>query len=209
MTSRREFLHAAAVSALPLAAGATEITAAARAAVPLKAPASEPIDLHSVLIDERYAEARAVGARLAGRGAMRGVTVHTMAGDVTEIWLRHLGPTWSREPVAVAGLTGRPALFCLEQLAWSCGLRVVFHAEHIVHSEGRTEHSLLRGGNITPLSARDLQRAGSLWPTLIADAMASRRRRARRTRPGPSAAALAPALPPGAQLLTSWIIATA
>ncbi len=209
MTSRREFLHAAAVSALPITAGAAQITAGAGQIADATGAARQApvhVDLHSILVDERYSEARAVGTRLAGLG----VTVHTVAdGDVTQVWLRHIGPAWSREPVAIAGLTARPALFCLEQLAWSCGLRVVFHGEHIVHSDGRTEHSLLRGGSAAHLSSGDLQRAGALWPAVLADAMASRRGQTRRARPGPSAAALAPALPTGAQLLTSWIIAAA
>ncbi len=200
MTNRREFLHAAAVSALPLAAGAAQTDRAP----PTDAPPRTA--LHAALVDERHAQARAAGARLAARG----VTVHAVPdGDVTQTWLRHIGPAWRREPLSVAGLTERPALFCLEQLAWSCGLRVVFHGEHVVHSAGRTEHALLRGAEAAGLSARDLYRAGPSWPALLAEAMASRGEPARRDRPGPSAAALAPTLPHGAQLLTSWIIAVA
>ena len=109
----------------------------------------------------------------------------------------------------MAGLTARPALFCLEQFALGCGLRVVFHGEHVVHRQGRTEHRLLRGAEAAGVSARELDLAGPLWPARIAAAIASHAGQARGERFGPSDAALSPALPTGAQLLTSWIIAAA
>ncbi len=184
--NRREFLQAAAASALPLGAG----TASA---------------VRAVLIDERHREARAFGARFAGRG----VTGYALPeGDITEVWRRKIGPAWKREPFALAGLTERPALFCLEQLGWSCGLRVLFHGEHVVY-RGGTDHSLLRGAEALSGSPRGLERAGARWPALLADALAGYPGPARRIRPGPSLAALAPALPDSAQLLTSWIIAPA
>lgn len=199
MTNRRDILRAAAVSAaLPLMTGATSAVGAAQA---------RRIALHAFLIDERYSACLSVGARLSGRGA----AIHTIPeGDVTQVWLQSIGPAWRREPVAVAGLTARPALFCLEQLALSCGLRVVFHAEHVIHAGGPTGHSILRGAGAANLSARDLRRAGPLWPARLADAIATHRESALEPqRVGPSDAALEPALPPGAQLLTSWIIAAA
>ena len=198
MTNRREILQAAAVSAaLPLMTGATSAVDAAR---------GMRIAVHAVLIDERYSASLSVGARLHGRGA----TVHAIPeGDVTQIWLQSIGPAWRREPVAVAGLTARPALFCLEQLALSCELRVVFHGEHVVIPGGPTEHSILRGAEAANLSARDLRRAGPLWPARLADAIATHCESAAQQRVGPSDAALEPVLPPGAQLLTSWLIAAA
>jgi hypothetical protein len=160
--------------------------------------------LHTIVIDSRYAEARSVGTALAGQGP----TVRALPdGDVTQLWLQHLGPAWRQQPVAIGGLTARPALFCLEQLAVGQGLRVVFHAEHIVHAEGRTEHRLLRGAATAGLSARGLALAGPLWPTRIAEVLTQHARFIGRERPGLSAAALSPVLPPGASLLTSWIIA--
>jgi len=197
MTNRREILQAAAVSALPLVTRATGI---ADVAVP------KPLTLHAFLIDERHAAARSVGARFAARG----IPVHAIpGGDITQIWLRQIGPIWSRTPVAVAGLTERPALFCLEQFALASGLRVAFHGEHVTHRHGRTEHSLLRGSEESGLGVHDLRRAGPLWPARLADAIATHRERPMPARFGRSEAALAPTLPPGAQLLTSWIIAAA
>ena len=100
-------------------------------------------------------------------------------------------------------------MFCLEQLAFASGLRVVFHGEHVVYPGGGTEHRLLRGAEAVALSAADLERAGPLWPALIADAIGRHRERSARGRFGPSEAALAPVLPPQTQLLASWIIAAA
>ncbi len=199
MINRREFLEAAAASALPAIAGASQ-----RSDGPQDKD-GPPGALPMVLIDERYREARSVGARLASRGAR----VRTLAdGDLTQVWLEHLGPAWRDHPVSVAGLTTRPALFCLEQLALSCGrLRVVFHAEHVVHRQGRTEHRVLRGGEAAGLAARDLNLAGWLWPARIAEALAAHPKEARQGRFGLSEAALSPTLPAGTQLLTSWIIA--
>jgi len=235
MTSRREFLEAAAL-AVPAIAGAQLASAATSArnagvAVPVddlaRAAAADAAGLHLVLFDARYAQARSAAARIggavagAGGAATRvggtaahvgraGATVHPLAdGDVTQVWLDHIGPAWQRGPAAIAGVTARPALFCLEQLALSSGLRVVFHAEHVVHASGRTEHSLLRGADSVGLAPTDLTHAGQQWSARVADALATYRPDGARARFGRSHAALEPVLPAGAQLLTSWIIAAA
>ena len=197
MINRRDFLEAAAVSALPAIAGASQRNDGRE---DTRQSAAGSI----VLIDERYREARSVGARLAARGA---ALLTLPDGDITQVWLNHIGPAWKAQPVTIAGLTGRPALFCLEQLAVSCGLRVVFHAEHFVHREGRTEHRLLRGADAAGVSVRELTLAGWLWPARMAEALAAHSNQTARGRFGLSDAALSPTLRPGAQLLTTWIIA--
>lgn len=206
MTSRREFLQSAAVSAVPVVAGAVGIVDPSRVHA-LARPA-----VHAVLIDERLSESRSFGTRLSGDGAVRlsgtGVAVYTTPdGDITQVWLSRIGPLWKGRPTSLAGLTERPALFCLEQLALSCGLRVVFHGEHIVLPDGRVEHRLWRGADAAELSERDLRHAGRQWPIRIADAVATYRKPPGRARVGPSDAALEPPLAPGSRLLTSWIIA--
>ena len=199
MTNRREFLRAASVAAFPGLAAAAERDTAAR-------HRTEHIAVHAILIDTRHAEARSVGARLAAAGS----PVHAISdGDVTQVWWRHIRPAWAREPLTVAGVTERPALFCLEQLASACRLRVVFHGEHTLHTIGRTQHQVWRGAEAADLSRHDLRRAGPLWPTLIANAIATSASCARHPRFGLSDAARAPVLPDGARLLTSWVIAAA
>jgi hypothetical protein len=194
--NRREFLEAAAVSALPTIASATP-RVGVQADVTLAA-------LPTIVIDSRYAESRNLGSALAAQGAS---VLALPDGDVTQLWLQQLGPAWRQQPVPISGLSARPALFCLEQLALGRGLRVVFHAEHVVHAAGRTEHRLLRGAQTAGLSSRGLALTGPSWPTRIAEVLTQHARFAGRERHGLSAAALSPVLPPGATLLTSWIIA--
>jgi hypothetical protein len=198
MTSRREFLQSAAVVVAPL--GAANFAIAGGAVSPQAVAAGA---LHAVLIEDRFAAARGFGARLAARGA----TVHAIAdGDVTAVWLGELSPAWSRGRVTVAGLTRAPALFVLEQLAWSHGLRVVYHAEHVVHGEHGTEHAVLRGA-AAGREASHFAHRGPLWPSLAADAVADHIANPQRGAVGYSGAGLQPVLPEGSVLLTSWVIA--
>jgi hypothetical protein len=196
--NRRVFLEAAAASALPAISSARPNGAPQQSAVPARGA------VHTCVIDERYAPSRTVGSRLRATGVD---VLATPDGDITQIWLQGVGPAWRHGPVSIAGLTARPALFCLEQLARGCGLRVVFHAEHVVHEPGRTEHRLLRGAPAAGISSLDLSLAGSLWPSRIAQIFAMYSSHVARERLGVSEAGLHPTLPPGAQLLTSWIIA--
>jgi hypothetical protein len=196
--NRRIFLEAAAASALPAIAGARPNGAPKQSEVMARGA------VHTCLIDARYAPSRTLGGRLRVRGAE---VLAIPDGDVTQVWLQRIGPAWRHGPVPLAGLTARPAMFCLEQLARGCGLRVVFHAEHVVHAQGRTEHRLLRGASAAGISSADLSLAGPLWPSRIAQVIGSYCAPTGRERFGLSEAGLHPTLPPGAQLLTSWIIA--
>jgi hypothetical protein len=198
MTNRREFLRGATWAAVPLVAG-----------LPGIAPADGRLAsaFHAVLIDDSFPEARAFGANLAARGA----TVRAMAdGDVTSVWQQDIQPAWRRGPVPVAGLTRAPVLFCLEQLAWAQGLRVVFHAEHVVTPSRTVRHAVHRSaGGVLSLEAGELAMRGTRWPELMADVVETHGAQARYRRAGPSCAGLLPDLPPDAELLTSWIIAPA
>jgi len=198
MTTRRSFIQTAACTVLPVA-GAGQAAASPIASLPTT---SRDRQLHAVVIDEDHAEARRFGRRLGARGV---AALSIREGDITSSWLAAIRPEWTRRPSSIAGLTTPAALFCLEHLAWQHGLRVVFHAEHIVLPDGNVEHQVQRDPRMSRLTAANLQRAGAGWPVRLADAMAAHH--ATERRPGPSLAALQPALPEGATLLTSWIIA--
>ncbi len=199
MTNRREFLQVAAISAAaPIAARAGDAATAAGLLQQRTALA-----LGGVVIDSRHAQSRAFGEHVAGRAPL--LTTHD--GDMTALWLADIAPAWSRKPVALAGLTEAPALFCLEQLAWSHGLRVVFHAEHVLR-DGAVRHSVLRGAGLADLGQAELAAQGARWPQHLAAAL-TRRDSSQCLRAGPSCAGLMPQLPGDAQLLTSWIIAAA
>jgi hypothetical protein len=175
-TNRREFLQRATTVVAPLVAAplATGPAAVARAS-----------RYHAVLIDDRHPEARLFGSVLAAHGA----AVHSVPdGDITSLWLSTIAPAWRRGPVAIAGLTRPPVLFCLEQLAWSQGLRVIFHDEHLV------------------TSAQGMRTA---WAEKVADIVTLHGATPDPRHAGPTSAGLAPAPTQDAQLLTSWIIASA
>ncbi|MEY2853075.1 MAG: hypothetical protein RL030_207 [Pseudomonadota bacterium] len=189
MTSRRDFLQATAV-----------LSAAMPLSIRAGSPAGRPLALSSALIDERHAAAREFGARV----QRAGIALRTIKGDVTDFWLDDLHPQWTRKPAPIAGLTARPALFCLEQLARDYRLRVVYHAEHKVQPDGSRSHTVhlpARG-----LSAAELTAAGAAWPDYAADAIS--RLTAARSPCGPSSACLEAAVGDDQITLHSWVIAS-
>ncbi len=194
MGNRREFIGQVGW-ALPLATG-----------FPMRALGEGPAApaFHSVLIDDRHSAARDFGERFSAQGAK---VSRVAGGEITDLWLREIRPAWQRRPVPIAGLTERAALFCLEQLAWAQGLRVVFHAEHFLEA-GHADHDVHRCGGGRPLVDRQqLKLAGSNWSGRVADAVAGFSVRSRAKAVGPSCAGLEPAMSSGANLLTTWIIA--
>lgn len=155
MTNRREFLAAAtAASAAPIAAKAAWA----------EAQSAEGGTLHAVVVDGRFAAARTFGERMARTGA----SVREIERDVTPLWQNELRTVWAKTPVAVAGLTAAPALFCLERLAWDHRMRVVFHAEHRVDAHGAAHVLRVGAGG---LRESDLLDAGARWPEVLASAL--------------------------------------
>jgi hypothetical protein len=189
VTNRREFLQTAAVlSAAPLAG---------RAAF---ASGREPLAIAAVIYDTRHPQARDFGARAGARGA----ALRMIEGDITDLWRNELLARWKASPVAIAGLTERPALFLLEQLGFEHGLRVVFEAEHEPDARGQAAHRLIRTAD-TGLEL-ELAAAGHRWPDALADALiAGGAVPARDFRP--TDAALADRLGEPTKLF-SWIIAS-
>lgn len=75
----------------------------------------------AVVYDVRHSRARAYGRALRGRAK----AVHAMNGDPTTLWLELLDPLWRDSSARVAGMTNASALFCIEQMAHSHGMRVL------------------------------------------------------------------------------------
>ena len=154
MIDRREFLQtAAALSAVPLAGWVTFAKARERA-VP-----------EALVFDSRHLE----GREFATRAGVLGAPVRAIEGDITSLWQNELLCRWRTGPVAIAGLTERPALFLLERLAWDHGLRVIFEAEHEAHGRGHAAHHVVRTAD--PRLALDLAAAGHRWPRVLADVL--------------------------------------
>jgi hypothetical protein len=113
----------------------TGITAAGTAAVALPLGRTMPPNLtavatgqsppFAVIFDQRYAAAHAFADAMAWCGHK----VFGYAGDITAVWVREIEPRWTRRAGALAGMSTRSALFCLEQLASQHWLRVVSRHE--------------------------------------------------------------------------------
>ena len=195
MINRRNFVGGAALAAA---------LAQARAARSHDTASLSLARLPLVIVDERHPESRAFAMSLARRGA---ALLPLADGDVTAVWLGELSRAWQAGPVAVAGLTRPPALFVLEQLALSHGLRVVMHAEHTIGA-GDVRHQVLGcAAGASPPDPRELQLLGAAWPSGMAALVASWSGLPRASDVGTSCAGLAPAPVEGTALLASWIIA--
>ena len=124
MASRREFLQAGlAASLLPVVA--SELLAAISAAGSAKDSQAPHAPFYKVIFDERFPSSVAFGEAWKARGA----AVHSIRGDITDLWFHDLDRQWKKQPVAIAGLTAHGPLFCLERLAWDHGMRVTSRVE--------------------------------------------------------------------------------
>lgn len=187
MANRREILQAAAAA-----------TAATAAAPMARAGQAEAASLAAVIVDRRFEPSRAFGRHMAEQGRR----VLEIEADVTDVWLKELKPLWTEKPRAIAGLTSRSSMFCLEQLAWEHRMRVVYHAEHAPKADGGFAHELLASHGFL---VTDYASAGSSWPIMAAvvtggEVWATRSK-------GPSPAGLAPAHEGTAETLASFVIA--
>lgn len=159
MGTRRDFLHLGiAATALPLAG--------ANLSSPLSSPAAarSVMPFYKVIFDERFSDSVAFARQMQRLGA----TVHGITGDMTDFWFSELHGRWTKEPVAIAGLTQHGPLFCLERLAWDHRMRVVYRAEHRIRPDGRVEHAL-SGPEEMLKQAADLIGGGPDWGPHIAN----------------------------------------
>jgi hypothetical protein len=105
----------AALTAAPAAAGLASARAEAAGRGEVKA----------FVFDERFAPALALAEEMKARG----LALHAIRGDVTDLWIGKLDAAWSGAAQPLAGITDANALFVLERLAWDRRLRVVYRAE--------------------------------------------------------------------------------
>jgi hypothetical protein len=137
MTNRREFLQIGiAATAWPIASRAA--MAATQSAAPVGAAVAAPVSLYKAVYDTRFPESVAFARQM----EVEGVATHAIEADVTNFWYTELDQRWRKTPLAIAGLTSHGPLFCLEQLAWPLGMRVVFRGEHSYRADGSIEHAL-------------------------------------------------------------------
>lgn len=189
MSSRRHFLQ----------------TAAAASLIPFTTPASlAAIDTGAtirprlVVTETRWVAAAAFAAET----GTQGIPVRAIDGDVTALWYDELQPLWRARPVPIAGLTARPALSCLEHLAWDHGMRVVYHAEHRQRADNTCTH--LAHMPIHGLSTAELDAQAERWSGHVASVLARMDTKSAIAR-GPSAACMA-AAGDEASTVFSWMI---
>jgi hypothetical protein len=131
MTSRREFLQiGVAVTAMPVASHAWSAAVAP--------PGTPPLPLYAVIYDGRFEQSIA----FARRSEALGFSTREISGDVTSLWYNDLYRRWKQGPVAIAGLTGHGAMFCLEQLGRDHRLRSVFRSEHRPEANQEIGHTM-------------------------------------------------------------------
>ena len=151
-SSRRQFLKSSAfASVAPLLADAA------------LASRSATLEPRAFVVEASSPEAKLFGARLASHRQ----TVHEIRADITAVWFEHFDRQWRDRPMLIAGITLRPALFCLEQLALVHGMRVVHHGVHTRLGPARTSHVINR--SFAGYGTTELAFAGSMWPDAIAD----------------------------------------
>ena len=161
MASRRDFLQLGiAVSALPLALKTLQTSPAVRTeAVPVSPDATRGRHFYKVIVDSRIPESLRFGERMREMGSV----VHEITGDITDLWFHDLHAQWTKQPVAIAGLTEHGPLFCLERLAWDHQMRVVYRAEH-TPANGCLQHRI-SGPEQVLSRAASLETAGADWDT--------------------------------------------
>jgi len=199
MASRREFLQVGmAALALPISARAGLSPSAFAIG---EEPAATP--LYKVVFDERFPASVQFGREAKRMGA----EVHGIKGDITDLWFHDLDLRWKKGPVAIAGLTGHGALFCLERLAWDHGMRVVYRGDHKFLPNGDVAHALT-GHESTLRQAAGLDSDGPAWGVRIAEVvMHSPEGRFTPSKTTIIGASAGPSGHDETDLLISWVIA--
>jgi len=119
-------------------------------------PGRAHIALHRAVFDERFAECRDFAVELRGAGFL----TSPIRGHVAELWYHDLRVHLTENRSPFAGLTDRPALFCLEELARDVGMRVIFRADHIVDQDGRTQHAAVGPASLVAVARNLAPEAG-------------------------------------------------
>jgi hypothetical protein len=161
MTSRREFLY------LGVATLASPISGHARFLPASPAGSDGPsMPFHTVLFDARFAACRA----FADEAQRLGLHIHEIRGDITNVWFNDLHARWQKGPAAIAGLTQKAALFCLDLLARDQRMQLVFLGEHVCRPEGLMKHKLSGPSDVLRQVA-GLRASGPEWTSRVAELM--------------------------------------
>lgn len=127
MSNRREFLQGCTAVAGLIATSNlfAEVSASTGWLVPTRA-----------IFDDGFNE----GQSFARAARDFGMATNAISGDVTRLWYGDLYYQWQHGPLVMAGMTGKSALFCLEQLARDAGHSVVLRVDHARAADGSVSH---------------------------------------------------------------------
>ena len=196
MTSRREFLS--------LGVSALALPISGRIALRSSGPSGSdplPMAFYKVLFDERFAACRAFSEE----ARRLGLEVHAIRGDVTHVWYNDLHARWKQGPVAIAGMTQKAALFCLDVMARDQRMQLVFLREHLHRSETRADRAQAGPPGVKQPSSNVLA-GGPEWPAWMARLIGRFPSQSLRAKIPPVTVPLVSAADdPG--LLVSWVIA--
>jgi hypothetical protein len=131
MVHRREVLKLGAVSV----AGA--LVGIPGGMVPDADRADSPSPLCGAVFSARFQEGMAFAEEMQGWY----VATFSAGYDVARLWFEDLHAGLHQSCGAIAGLTDRVTLFCLEELARSARMRVWYRVDHVIDEHGKAEHS--------------------------------------------------------------------
>ena len=118
MANRRQFIQCG------LTFSTLSLTGLAPLNMAVAAPEGPALKLESFVADLRFAESMATSQTLKAQG----VPIAEISGDMTSLWIEQYSRQWKQQPMSLAGVTGRDALFVLETLAPDYGMRVIHKA---------------------------------------------------------------------------------
>ena len=100
-------------------------------------PADSPSLLQGAVFAARFQD----GAAFAEELQRRHVATFSAGNDIAKLWYGEREGGLSQIGGPIAGLTDRVTLFCLEELARSAGMRVLYRVDHVIDEHGNVEHN--------------------------------------------------------------------
>ncbi len=123
----------------------------------LGAPQSDSTGLlRSAVFSNRFSEAVAFADEL----NRRNVATFSVGGDIASLWYRDLEGGLNQSSGPIAGLTDRATLFCLEELARSARMKVLYRVDHLIDRHGSVEHSAVGPASVLEAARRLAPKSG-------------------------------------------------
>jgi hypothetical protein len=114
--------------------------------MPPPALGASQADSHSQLRAAVYAARFQQGVEFAEELRRRQVVTFISGDDIAKLWYGDLEGGLSQYCGPIAGLTDRVTLFCVEELARSAGMRVLYRVDHVIDAQGNVEHNAVGPG---------------------------------------------------------------